>query len=402
MHTSFSKVTVREALEHFSDFSEKQTDVLQNARDIFIAESEDTLFQLEDGLAQNGNCYLVTLELEDLSSRETLISRIYQTVFEDASDQLNLSQQIEAIEQEFPQGQKCILSLIDFDDCHSRAQENFLSLAVVSKSFGLLLYSEKSIDAGEESLQRLWRVLAKRVACVGADEIFTDENMDETSFLDEEDMEQDNANRNKLWYQLVPKYHLAGGLILFLIVIALWNMDLSGEKQQTIELVESQSDTFVKPINEDVQKVAIEEPIETIETKQADIIPEEIIETIEPVEQKPVSKLPVINKPESGKVDWSPYQSEQWIKKQNPKAYTLQILASHNEQGVRDFFHEQGISSQYAVFTTQKDNKPWHIVIYGIYETHEQADRARHTLPDYLKNLSPWIRPFSAIQQSLN
>jgi len=246
----------------------------------------------------------------------------------------------------------------------------------------------------------------------------------------------------KAWYQLLPKYHLLAGAALVLLVIGLWNMDISQKKEESIDLtlepqvseqanaennlsIEQDSNEGYLLIEENEsfkerQERVQEREVATIEpVEEANIINNKVVELEKPEQQPAVQivevsvektkisplkeeqvrvKKPVVSKQ---KVDWSPYQSNAWIIGLNKKYYTLQLMASHNATGIRGFLSKRGVSSQYAVYTTQKNGKPWHVIIYGVYESHNFADMARNDLPAYLKNYSPWIRTVADVQNSL-
>ena len=85
----------------------------------------------------------------------------------------------------------------------------------------------------------------------------------------------------------------------------------------------------------------------------------------------------------------------------SPSYYTLQLMGSNEANGIRRFLKENGVNSKYAVYTSVKNNKAWHVIIYGVYESHDFAEQARSDLPDYLKKFSPWIRSIKGVQKSL-
>jgi|GEM_PF-4461112 len=239
------------------------------------------------------------------------------------------------------------------------------------------------------------------------------------------------------WYQLVPKYHLAIFIITGLFLLVLWQIDLSQTKQRSLQLslpldlvgiddVDEKSDLLVKKLRNSQSQAKTEKgviktlsqpaliakdnseitsstspttPVTDMLISSDNVKNENNSSTIDPEEPK-IQAQPenlVVNK----KIDWSPYQSNKWIELQNPKYFTLQLIASHKHEGIKIFLSSHGVNNQYAVYNTTKNNEPWHIVIYGVYESRQLASEARAALPDYLTQYSPWIRSFEAVQNAL-
>ncbi len=422
--------------------SEDLIDVLEQDHgsiDVFVStegQGFDQIYQYIDDAPQYS---IIRLEEEDLISQLSILQGLYQVVFEELPDaDKNVLDLIDALEDEIGEINQCLLVVEGFDECGDDAQASLLELIIVSKTFKLLVNVGQAFDV--QSNQRLWDVLATRAA------VLVDQSVSspigsgaglEPDFEQEEAVVDPdvNGNKPKVWYQLIPKYHLAVAALLILFVIALWQMDIGQRKEESLDL----NATFEqKAIEQDeVQSVAgSDAPSQTDEDLGTESLTEEEMlstseitelvlvdgtaQVIKPEESKPqstpkpVSKPKSVSKPKPGPnskeapqvtvkqgFDWRPYQSAAWIKGLDSKYYTLQLMASHNDQGIRDFLTGYGVNSQYAVYTTTKDGKPWHVVIYGVYETHQFASEARERLPDYLTSYSPWIRSFKSIQDSL-
>ncbi len=425
--------------------------------DVLLSGGDEAFHELQAEIERDVSYVVLSLDAEDLQDKEFLVREIYRLICnEDAGEQNSIVENIEIIEEELAGTQSCILCLEDFFGCSEDAQAILLELVIVSH-FKLLL----GIKSVPEPLfnEKLWKVLVNRASWVdfslaapvstSADELEDDEYFEE-NHMDESDEDEEEilsaharpelkTGQQKQWYQMIPKYHLGAALILLLLVFALWNMDLTKTKQKSIDLnaetpasldvrkpeatasmnqeveQEQTSKSIDLPIDaEPKPEASIEQevtPTETVAVNQqpktsppVDIVEEVTEEVVEPVVQKPVEKpvvkvVPVVKK--TVLVDWSPYQSSAFIQGINSKYYTLQLLASHNEQGIRDFLKEKGSSSEYAVYTTEKDGKPWHVIIYGVYESNESASLARQDLPSYLKSYSPWVRSIADVQKSL-
>lgn len=445
--------------------------------DVLLSGSDEVFHELQAELERDVSYVVLSLDAEDLQDKQFLVREIFRLICnEEASENSTIVENIEIIEEELAGTQSCILCLEDFFGCNEEAQAILLELVIVSQ-FKLLLGISQVPQALHN--EKLWKVLLNRASWVdfspaslniseessseekiedevfdAADDEFENDEDDFPSItMEDEDDEslsahlrpESKARQQKQWYQMIPKYHLGAALILLLLVLALWNMDLTKTKQQSIDLnAETPAALDVRKPEAEVQMAqeqvqeqtheqtskAIELPIdaETISLKEKEKIPEEtmtqeksvpvvaieqpktsppveeVVEVVAPVVEKEIQKAPAKKTPvlqKAAVVDWSPYNSNNFIRGINKSYYTLQLVASHKEQGIRDFLKENGSNSNYAVYTTEKDGQPWHVIIYGVYETRESANFSKQDLPDYLKSYSPWVRSIADIQKSI-
>lgn len=447
--------------------------------DVLLCETQQALSNTQVQLNHEPSFSLITLDEEDLKSQHSILQGLYQVLYEELpngdEDPLEL---IEALEEEIGEIDCCILVVENFSSCSEEAQASLLELVIVSRAFKLLLGIEAGFNFSQNS--QLWGVLADRSVKLGEEKLvshFDDANdpKSETSGLDISDEQvveldefsqeqvprvetndggsQSDSGTNKKslqWYQLIPKYHIAAAALLGLLVIALWQMDLSETKAQNISLdelkLEQQANEIIasdvesnkvdSPAQEDPNmqlddselqvEIIIDAGTHKPSTEELELIDIGAAETeniksesaskleSEPqakpqIEPAPEPRVVVAPKPlqepkaviKKSNFDWAPYQSDDWIGGVNSKYYTLQLMASHDQKGIKGFLSGYGVNSQYAVYSTVKDGRPWHVVIYGVYETHAFASEARDRLPDYLTSYSPWIRSFASVQGSL-
>ncbi len=92
-------------------------------------------------------------------------------------------------------------------------------------------------------------------------------------------------------------------------------------------------------------------------------------------------------------------QSESWLLRQKPTAYTLQLIGVRGEQAVKQFIQKNGLRGEVAYFRTQRDGRPWFSVVYGIYPDRAAALAARHRLPGGQGRSDAWPRTLGSIQQ---
>ncbi len=88
-----------------------------------------------------------------------------------------------------------------------------------------------------------------------------------------------------------------------------------------------------------------------------------------------------------------------WLLAQNPEDYTLQLLATHDEDLMRAYLDKHQLTGQATYFAFQRDGKQWYAAVYGAYPGKSQAQNAVATLPPDVGKGPPWIRQFGGIQK---
>jgi DamX protein len=116
---------------------------------------------------------------------------------------------------------------------------------------------------------------------------------------------------------------------------------------------------------------------------------------------KPAQKPKPKAKPATPKKVKSSIKDTDWIKQQNPKHYTLQLIGGANHEATKRFIKKHKITNNATIFRSFRKGKYWYSVIYGSYKTLALAKKASKKLPKSLKNIKPWPRSFRAIQKSL-
>lgn len=67
------------------------------------------------------------------------------------------------------------------------------------------------------------------------------------------------------------------------------------------------------------------------------------------------------------------FRDAAWVKAQNPDAYTLQVLAAHEEEAVKRFLAAREDRAQFVYFINPQDGATWYVVTTGSFATREQA-----------------------------
>jgi DamX protein len=63
--------------------------------------------------------------------------------------------------------------------------------------------------------------------------------------------------------------------------------------------------------------------------------------------------------------------------------------------------HDLSNNPSLAYYQSRRDGKPWYGLILGTYADKQAAIDARSRLPKHLRRLTPWVRDFGALQNSL-
>ena len=116
-------------------------------------------------------------------------------------------------------------------------------------------------------------------------------------------------------------------------------------------------------------------------------------EKIETVDDKPVSAAPPVR--EAG------IYREDWLLKQNPENFTLQLIGLGDGQGVQRFLRAQQLSGDVAYFQTLRNGKPWFIVVSGVYPSRAAAVAARDSLPTRLRRSGVWPRTLGSVHEAI-
>lgn len=90
-----------------------------------------------------------------------------------------------------------------------------------------------------------------------------------------------------------------------------------------------------------------------------------------------------------------------WIRQQASGAYALQLVAGSSRETVVAFVSTHQLTGSAAVYKTLRKQKPWYVLIYGVYADQTQAQAAVADLPQSVRRLKPWSRSYASIQTDL-
>lgn len=149
-------------------------------------------------------------------------------------------------------------------------------------------------------------------------------------------------------------------------------------------------------------------PSETV-TRQPEAKPEPKPE-LKP-EQKPepnserqpdpvIAKAPA-TKPEHTAVTSGLSRDEQRLLDASNKYFAVQIIALSDPEGLQSFQRKHDLQEALH-YRSQRNGKPWHVLVLAPFADRAAAEKARDSLPAEVRKQGPWIKSLAAIQQEIN
>ena len=82
------------------------------------------------------------------------------------------------------------------------------------------------------------------------------------------------------------------------------------------------------------------------------------------------------------------------------KFYALQLLAMSSQEEVDQFLAEQQLQGMTSA-RVERNGKLFYVLLAGIYEDDETAERAALSLEAELTGFEPWLRPLRTLQDAI-
>ena len=97
-----------------------------------------------------------------------------------------------------------------------------------------------------------------------------------------------------------------------------------------------------------------------------------------------------------------PSHQEDWLLGQNPKHYTLQLVAGKRITTIQKFIREHSLQNDLAFYRTTRHDNAWFGLLHGTYPNKQKAIDARSRLPKDLRTLTPWVRKLADVQKDIH
>jgi len=124
----------------------------------------------------------------------------------------------------------------------------------------------------------------------------------------------------------------------------------------------------------------------------------EIWASSQPSEAMPAGDEPAAGIPREPQVAESNLKREDWILAQDSLHFTVQVIASHAEASLIRALGKHDLGRPLAYFRFLRHGESWYAAVYGVFASHSEAQSAADLLPQALRDNSPWIRQFGALQ----
>ncbi len=96
-----------------------------------------------------------------------------------------------------------------------------------------------------------------------------------------------------------------------------------------------------------------------------------------------------------------PFRRDAWLKSQKPDAFAIQMLGVGRLESLLEFVRRHGLEERAIYFESRRNNKPWHVLLWGVYPDRKSAKAAQAELPASLRRKTLWIRGLGSIQSSM-
>lgn len=80
------------------------------------------------------------------------------------------------------------------------------------------------------------------------------------------------------------------------------------------------------------------------------------------------------------------------LQKNTPRFYTIQLMGALQQESIARFIKQHQLSDSGKIYQTQRQGKPWFILVHGNYSSFSQAKAALQQLPESLQKNKPWIK----------
>jgi len=97
------------------------------------------------------------------------------------------------------------------------------------------------------------------------------------------------------------------------------------------------------------------------------------------------------------------YTAAEKVLLNSSNGFVVQLFGSYqaeNAAGFRNEWQDKIVGSLYQ-YQTVYNNKPWHVVVAGVFNSRPEAKAAVDTMPQALRRQSPWIRDIKDVQAAL-
>jgi len=90
-----------------------------------------------------------------------------------------------------------------------------------------------------------------------------------------------------------------------------------------------------------------------------------------------------------------------WLKQQNPKHWTLQVLGARTPATLLKFARKHQLAENTAWYASMLKGKPWYVLVHRLYSNRDTARQAVQTLTPELQKTHPWAKSLTSVQKAI-
>lgn len=90
---------------------------------------------------------------------------------------------------------------------------------------------------------------------------------------------------------------------------------------------------------------------------------------------------------------------KEWVMSKSASRYTIQLAAATDANYLREFAESSGLNGKFTITPSTMEDSDGKSLLFGEYETFEDAQDKLQSLAGRAKQFSPWIRSFKILQQ---
>lgn len=184
-------------------------------------------------------------------------------------------------------------------------------------------------------------------------------------------------------------------------------IELPGNMSDALSQTQGQVDTLSQNIS-DAHTSTLPTAAATVAPSKGAKVPA-TRETITQPVQKQATKQPAVNHKNTATVAVPPATSgtpksgaasSRALSSAPSSHYTLQLSSASRSDTLNAYAKQQNLTD-YHVYETKRDGKPWYILVSGNYASSAEAKKAITTLPADVQAKKPWVKPVQQVQQDL-
>jgi type II secretory pathway predicted ATPase ExeA len=95
------------------------------------------------------------------------------------------------------------------------------------------------------------------------------------------------------------------------------------------------------------------------------------------------------------------FKDADWLLRQNPERYTLQMLTLSSRQRAVQFISRQQNQEEFALYSWQREGARLYVVTYGVFSGSAAARRTAESFSGELGRINPWVRSMRTVQETV-